>query len=120
MNRDTAVLLIYGARHYLYYWTPPAIWGDVFNLTTAAIMLGVLACMRPHWLVAAWAITEEAQLIGCGIWWLIDPWIVEVGQDRCSARLDIKVSLFGLTALAFLTFRQAVKSYSMRETRGNR
>lgn len=109
MNRDSAVLLAFALRHYLYYWVPDVFQGQAWNITTSVLALVVLAALRPAWYIAAWVAAEELLVIGCGLLWSYSQWQLVPGQEQCSANPNIKISAIGLCLLAFVTLRHTVR-----------
>jgi hypothetical protein len=64
--------------------------------------------------LAIWIMGEEALVAGCSIWWIADPWIVE-GAEQCSSRIGFKLGSLGLVALALVTWRMALKTFTGRQ-----
>lgn len=99
--KESALLLLFAARHYGYYLWPVAMWGDVFAMF-GSLALIVCVAMISAWLpLRAWIIGEELLVIACSAWWLISP---SAGEgDACASRLGFKIGAFGLAVLALVT-----------------
>lgn len=98
--KESALLLLFAARHYGYYQWPVAMWGDVFALTGSLALIACVAMIRAWLPLRAWIIGEEALVVACSAWWLISP--VAGEGDACATRLGLKLSAFGLAAVALL------------------
>ena len=108
---DVAVvlLLVMGARHYLYDAWPPELRG------LASKALGALALLSLVWLVvslvprstavtlvALWWSIEEVQVALCSFAYMVRPWPVPVGHSICSARLDLDLGAVGIVVIFWL------------------
>lgn len=108
---DVAVvlLLVMGARHYLYDAWPPELRG------LASKALGALALLSMVWLVvslaprstpvtlvALWWSIEEVQVALCSFAYMVRPWPVPVGHSICSARLDLDLGAVGIVVIFWL------------------
>lgn len=108
MKLAAVLLLIWGAVHYLYKWAPPDLQGAVFNVTRSAASIVLVSCLllaipsKVAVVVGAGLMAEDAQVVGCGIWWLIDPW--KPGDELCSERLGIPLGAIGLSLLGVTAY----------------
>lgn len=55
--------------------------------------------------VLLWWAWEELQVILCSVWFIFDPWPIELGQAMCSAKLGFDLGAFGILIVAVLAFR---------------
>lgn len=101
-----AVLLFaWWLGHHAYKLAPVAIEGHAWNIGGAASRLVLLAALA--WLVrsplvdmpAAWFAAEEAQAIGCTVAYVMNPWPMLPGQEKCSAALGLPLQTVCLVAL---------------------
>ena len=116
-----ASLMLVGAwgTFYAYEFVPAPLRAEIWNLGGAVgrlllVVLVVLAYRSPPVTAAAlwWAI-EDLQVIGCGAWWLMAPWPVEMGENRCSALVGVPLSLAGVSlgaVLAWVVHRATVEA----------
>jgi hypothetical protein len=111
MNRfslSIAVLLIGTARFYGWEAWEPALRGSASKMLGALAGLGLIwllyAC-RPSSLllpVVLWFSWEELQTALCSAIYMIDPWVVPVGQSICSARIDFDLGALGILVVGLL------------------
>lgn len=100
-----AVLLAWWLGHHAYKLAPVAIEGHAWNVGGAASRLVLLALVV--WLVrsplvdlpAAWLAAEEVQAIGCTVAYVIKPWPMVPGQEKCSEALGLPLQTVCLVAL---------------------
>lgn len=101
-----AVLLLLGAWLVFYGWghAPPELQADVWNLggSVGRLLLLTLVVLAyrgaPVYAAALWWCVEDAQVLGCGLLWLLDgPWPTDTGS-RCSDRWGVHFALIGLWA----------------------
>lgn len=110
MKAAAALLVVWFVAHYAWMWAPIQHQGAVFNIYRSAASLalvGMVALAIPSRLVlvpVAGIAAEEAQVIGCGTWWLIDPWIVKPGDELCSSGLGIPLGAIGLALLGVAAY----------------
>lgn len=108
MRLAAVLLLVWASVHYLYALAPSEQQGAVFNVLRSAgslVLLGALFIAVPSRAAApivAGLAAEEAQVVGCGVWWLIDPW--PATGELCSEALGLPMGAFGLTALGVAAF----------------
>jgi hypothetical protein len=108
-NVAVVLLLVMGARHYLYDAWPPELRG------LASKALGALALLSMVWLVvilvprstpvtlvALWWSIEEVQVALCSFAYMVRPWPVPVGHSICSARLDLDLGAVGIVVIFWL------------------
>ena len=99
------VLLAWWLGHHAYKLAPVAIEGHAWNVGGAAARLVLLASLA--WLVrsplvdlpAAWMAAEEVQAIGCTVAFVIKPWPMAPGQEKCSEALGLPLQTVCLVAL---------------------
>lgn len=99
------VLLAWWIGHHAYKLAPVAIEGHAWNIGGAASRLVLLAALG--WLVrsplvdlpAAWLAAEEVQAIGCTVAFVIKPWPIEPGAEKCSEALGLPLQTVCLVAL---------------------
>jgi len=123
---DVAVvlLLVMGARHYLYDAWPPELRG------LASKALGALALLSMVWLVvslvprstpvtlvALWWSIEEVQVALCSFAYMVRPWPVPVGHSICSARLDLDLGAVGIVVIFWLAIYVYRSLYGRTTTR---
>lgn len=123
---DVAVvlLLVMGARHYLYDAWPPELRG------LASKALGALALLSMVWLVvslvprstpvtlvALWWSIEEVQVALCSFAYMVRPWPVHVGHSICSARLDLDLGAVGIVVIFWLALYVYRSLYGRPPTR---
>jgi hypothetical protein len=106
-------LVVVASRHYGYY-LAPGYHAHAWNGITAAIFL--IACVWAAialrgWVVypLAWGAIEEAQVIACTVAYVVKPWVVQPGQDQCSALLSTDLGLYGAAVLGALALWQAMR-----------
>lgn len=110
MRLAAMLLLVWASVHYLYAFAPSEQQGAVFNIFRSAgslVLLGALFIAVPSRAAApivAGLAAEEAQVVGCGVWWLIDPWIVKPGDELCSSGLGIPLGAIGLALLGVAAY----------------
>jgi hypothetical protein len=96
------VLLLVGlAWNNVWKWVPPQHGGRVFVAGSGlfiAFLLGAhaLRSSRPVQVVAVLLIGFAAQVFGCNLWFILDPWVIKPGDELCSSRLGFPVGLVGL------------------------
>jgi hypothetical protein len=99
------LLMVWYAVHYAYGWAPPEHRGVVFNIMRSAgslVLISIVVLALPTRLIAlagAGMAGEELQVVGCGTWWLFDPWVVREGEDLCSEGLGIPLGSIGLVLI---------------------
>lgn len=103
------VLLVTGLiTHYGFQQVEPALAAEAWNIGGALgravlLLLVAVAYTSPAvGAVVAWWAFEEVQVVVCGVAWVISPWHVEPGGERCSAWLGIPMGLLGLIAALLL------------------
>jgi len=105
-------LLLIGAwiTFYAYEFARPALWAELWNLGGAIgrlllLVLVVLAYRSvPVTAAAIWWAVEDLQVLGCGVWWMMAPWPMEMGENRCSSLVGVPLSLAGLSLGALLAW----------------
>ncbi len=99
------LLLAWWLGHHAYRLAPVAIEGHAWNIGGAAktlVLLGIVALLVWHPLahtVLAWLAAEEVQTIGCTVAYVIKPWPMVPGQEKCSAGLGFPLQTVCLVAL---------------------
>lgn len=99
------LLLAWWLGHHAYRLAPVAIEGHAWNIGGAASRLVLLGALV--WLVrspltdlpAAWLVAEEVQAIGCTVAFVIKPWPMVPGQEKCSEALGLPLQTVCLVAL---------------------
>lgn len=100
-----ALLLAWWLGHHAYKLAPVEIEGHAWNMGGAAsrlVLLGVITWLVWHPLAhvpAAWLAAEELQAIGCTLAYLIKPWPMQPGQEKCSEALGLPLQTVCLVAL---------------------
>lgn len=102
-----AALLLLGwwLGHHAYKLAPVAIEGHAWNIGGAAARLVLLALVVLAWrsplidAPVAWFAAEEVQAIGCTAAYIINPWPMVPGQEKCSEALGIPLQAVCLVAL---------------------
>lgn len=108
MKLAALLLIVWYAVHYGYQWAPVIHQATVFNVLRSAgslVLIGVLVLAlpsRPVLLAAAGLAAEEAQVVACGTWWLVDPWPVKPGDELCSSGLGLPLGSVGLVLLGMV------------------
>lgn len=118
--RDSALLLLFAARHYGYPHLPAQWWGDAFAIAGSVCIIAMVLLLKPWLPLAAWVIGEEALVAGCSAWWIADPWPMLGVNEQCSARMEFKFGAIGLAALALLTYRHALSTFTASTGNGGR
>ena len=99
------LLLAWWLGHHAYKLAPIAIEGHAWNIGGAAsrlVLIELLVLLVWHPLVhvpAAWFAAEEVQAIGCTVAYVIRPWPMVPGQEKCSAALGLPLQTVCLVAL---------------------
>lgn len=110
MKAAAALIFVWFVAHYLWMWAPIQHQGAAFNIARSAaslVLVGMVALAIPSRLVlvpAAGIAAEEAQVIGCGTWWLIDPWVIKPGDELCSSGFGIPLGAIGLSLLGVTAY----------------
>lgn len=107
-----ASLMLVGAwgTFYAYEFGPPALRAEIWNLGGAfgRLLLVVLVVLRyrsaPITAAALWWGFEDVQVIVCGVWWMVAPWPLELGQNQCEALTGVPLSLAGVSLGAVLAW----------------
>lgn len=100
-----ALLLAWWLGHHAYKLAPIALEGHAWNIGGAAsrlVLLGVLVLLVRSPLVdlpASWLAAEEVQAIGCTVAYVIKPWPMQPGQEKCSEALGLPLQTVCLVAL---------------------
>lgn len=100
-----ALLLAWWLAHHAWKLAPVAIEGHAWNIGGACARLVLLGCIA--WLVrsplvdlpASWLAAEEVQAIGCTVAYVIKPWPMLPGQEKCSEALGLPLQTVCLVAL---------------------
>lgn len=106
-----ALALLGAVRHYGYYPFPADWRADVCNIMTAlvlTILVWAFVWRNPSPLaisVATWFSAENALVAGCSAWFIYEPWVVQEGDDQCTARFGPHLGAFGLAWLAWIAVR---------------
>jgi hypothetical protein len=104
----SVLLLLWYTVHYGYGWAAPEYRGVVFNILRSAgslVLIGIIVLALPTrmtLLAGAGMAGEELQVVGCGTWWLISPWVVREGEDLCSEGLGLPLGSIGLVLIGML------------------
>ena len=111
------LLAIGTSRHYAWLAFPDDLRGMAskgLGSLAALILLALVLHARPSkavFLVVVWYAFMELQTIVCSVWYLFAPWVVQVGQPICSARLGFDLGAIGILAVAGLTYLLTCKSF---------
>lgn len=110
------ILLCCWVVFYAWGHVPEHLQAEAWNMGSSLgrlVLLALVALAYRSWAVTAaalWWCFEDAQVVGCGLLWMIEPWPVDTGS-RCSDRFGLPMGLIGLSlgALAALVvYRQAM------------
>ncbi len=91
--------------HHAYRLAPVEIEGHAWNIGGAAsklILLALLSLLMWHPVVhtlAAWVAAEEIQAIGCTVAYIVNPWPMSPGDEKCSRALGLPLQAVCLIAL---------------------
>lgn len=108
------VLLAWGGHH-AYHLVPVELEGHAWNIGGAAARLGLLGIVvslvrSPMVDVpASWFGAEELQAIGCTLAFILKPWPVHPGQEKCSEALGFPLNAACLVALLWIAIWLADK-----------
>jgi hypothetical protein len=98
------LLALWFGAHYAYMLAQPEHAATVFNIGRSAssfvLLLLVAFFIAPRWaqpVIAGFA-ADDAQVIACGTWWLVEPWSAK--GELCSEAMGLPLGAFGITALA--------------------
>lgn len=100
-----ALLFAWWLGHHAYKLAPVALEGHAWNIGGAAarlVLLGIVTSMARKPLIdipAAWLAAEEVQAIGCTVAYVIKPWPMVPGQEKCSEALGLPLQTVCLVAL---------------------
>lgn len=100
-----AVLLAWWLGHHAYKAAPVAIEGHAWNVGGALsrmVLLALLVRAYPHPFVgvpADWLGAEELQAVGCTVAYIVNPWPMQPGDEKCSAALGLPLNVVCLSAL---------------------
>ena len=100
-----AVLLAWWLGHHAYRLAPVEIEGHAWNIGGAASRLALLAVIAWQWrsplvhMPASWLASEEFQAIGCTVAYIVKPWAMNPGDEKCSSALGFPLSAVCLVAL---------------------
>lgn len=98
---------------YAWYLVPEAVAAQAWNVSQSALVIfclgiiGLVFATPEVWAVAALLAIFKAAVIGCTVWYLVDPWPVLPGQATCSARLNMPLGFVGLALGVLLVARIA-------------
>lgn len=106
-HRTVAALLLFAwwLGHHAYKLAPVALEGHAWNVGGAACRLVLLALVAAAWrsplvdLPASWLVAEEVQAIGCTVAYVVNPWPMSSGDEKCSAGLGLPLQTVCLVAL---------------------
>jgi hypothetical protein len=97
------LLMLWYGVHFGYEWAPAEHRGTVFNIARSAasvLLVGLLLLALPSRaavIAGAGLMAEDAQVVVCGVWWLLDPW--PATGDLCSSGIGFPLGAVGLAAL---------------------
>jgi len=100
-----ALLLAWWLGHHAYRLAPVDIEGHAWNVGGALSRMVLLALVVAAWrsplidMPAAWFAAEEVQAVGCTVAYVIKPWPMEPGQEKCSEALGLPLQMVCLVAL---------------------
>ena len=119
MKSAAALLLLLGvSRHYLWEIVRPEWMAHVWNITGALVITAFLWAFAYRWretvLIAIWWTFEEAQVVICSTWLMLNPQPVKDG-GQCSTLLGFDLSTLGLLLIALILVCQAVNLYSYKK-----
>lgn len=103
-----ALLFAWWCGHHAYKLAPVELEGHAWNIGGAAARLVLLALVvrlvRSPLIdiPAAWMAAEEVQAIGCTVAYVIKPWPMAPGQEKCSEALGLPLQMACLVALLWV------------------
>jgi hypothetical protein len=92
-------------------WVPEACRGDVWNITGAVLLSAALVLLALHlcnewvWLAVALLVGYQAQVAGCSVAYLWEPWEQLPGADHCSDGLALPLAALGVCSIALIAYR---------------
>ena len=102
-------LLGFGLLHNnAFKWVPVDDKPWVWNITGALYpiaMLTVIALFADSVFVTLACVllaSFSLQVIGCTVWYMVDPWPIDATTELCSSRLHAPIGMLGLTAALLL------------------
>jgi hypothetical protein len=105
MRLAALLLVAWYVAHYSYYMFPVHA-AEVFNVGRSASSLMLLAVIALA-LASRWSLpvlagfaADDAQVVGCGIWWMVKPW--ETKGDLCSEAISLPLGAFGITCVGVI------------------
>ncbi len=87
---------------YAWFWVPREYAGFAWNITVCLFVLYLLAQIglvfgSPEiWTVVALLGLFKMAVIGCDVWYMLDPWPAKPGDSLCSAKLNAPLGVIGL------------------------
>jgi len=105
-----AVVVVVAAwvAHWAYYLAPVGIEGHAWNVGQSLARVALLALVVSAWrsvlvdIPAAYMLAEEAQVIGCTIGFVINPWPILPGQSKCSEAMGLPIVTVCAVTLVWL------------------
>jgi hypothetical protein len=100
-----ALVLAAWIGHHAYRLVPVELEGHAWNIGGAVarlILLGIVVWLARSPLVdvpASWLGAEEAQAVGCTVAFIVKPWAMQPGDEKCSAALGLPLQTACLAAL---------------------
>lgn len=99
------VLFVWWLGHHAYKLAPVEIEGHAWNMGGGAaglVLVALVALLAWHPLVhvpASWVAAEYIQQVGCTVAYVINPWPMQPGQEKCSEALGLPIQAVCLVAL---------------------
>lgn len=99
------LLVAWFLGHHAYKLAPVAIEGHAWNIGMALskiVLIGLVADVVRHPVIhtiLAWLFAEEFQAVGCTAAYIIEPWPMQPGQEKCSEALGLPLQTVCLVAL---------------------
>lgn len=111
-QRVALAMLVMGlACSYTWYWADGPHDADWWNIagavhTASLLMLIGLVFRSPEvWAVVGLLVAFKVMVIGCNVWYVLDPWPMKPGQALCSTRLNFPFAALGVGIGALLAAR---------------
>lgn len=111
MNDAPALLLIVAMRGVLWPVAPVALHAEAWNIVGAIAIIALLTMLgvRSRWddltrAVAGWMAFEETLVVHCSAAYIVDPWPIVEGGQRCSDMFGFKTEAAELYVLAMFTW----------------
>lgn len=88
---------------YAWHWVPDELAGYAWNISASLLVvfllavIGIVFASVEVWAVCALLAMLKLMVVGCDVWYMVDPWPAKLGDDLCSARLNMPLGVVGLS-----------------------